>query len=367
MDEHELQQRLHRAVEGATPDSARLWENVMDASEHARKTRNAKRTGIALAVLAFAIATPIAVMLAGSDSGEIAGPGPSESPSASPTGEPVPVGGVAYIDTELNLTFPIPDGWKVTEFEGHRTAAPEGVPAPPEDGDTVYFSAAYDDLAPAGKEGREATTFASLDAERVETARATWIYVPEWPASPLCPTCSDGPITLWWEASTSEMRAQYEDAATSILDGARPLYTDDGLAAIAAASAKTRRGTIGEDVAINDAVLTVAAFNDTRAWVADYGMFITDDAMQQYIDLEMPDGSSRRDFPEQWFLETYEIVSSDAADANSFEIVVEVTFVKYDGDNEETFVATERLFVGPGPDTSGTRRDFVVRGVVDES
>jgi hypothetical protein len=372
MDDRELHDRLHRAVQGASPDSAQLWENVMTASEHARKVRNAKRTGIAMTLLAFAIATPIAIKLAGSspDENNCAGGGGNgtTSPTPSPSEAPAPSATGGYVDQELNVSLAIPEGWRMSEFEGHRTLYPQHLKAPPQDGDTAYVSLAWGDLAPRG--GREDTTFAGLPAQTVATENGNWIVVPNWPVSPYLNVVDPLELSIWFEASTSELADEHTEGAESIFDSIQPLWgTDGSFNDSLYAGFQTRRGAATSDVELNGATAAVAGFMDTRAWVEDYGTFITDEAMQQYIDLEMPDGTSRRDFPEKWFLDSYRIVSADAADANSWEIVVEIHFVKYGetAADEERATISERLFVGPGTATDGTERDNVIRGVVDEA
>jgi hypothetical protein len=58
----------------------------------------------------------------------------------------------------------------------------------------------------------------------------------------------------------------------------------------------------------------------------------------------------------------WDFVSVNAADASSFEVKVRV---REKGAGGET-THTETLFVGPGPDTQGTQRPWVVRGVTKE-
>jgi hypothetical protein len=363
MDEHELQQRLHRAVDGSAPDSAQLWENVMDASEHARKVRNAKRTGIGLAVLAFAIGTPLAINLANNapEEGDLVGPGGSDTPTATatPTLDP---SYTSYVDTELNVTFPIPKDWEVAEFEGHRTVAPGYLPAPPQDGDTAFMSMTFGDLGPT--DGREPTTFAGMPAEEVTEDRQHWIVVAEWPSSPFCDGCT-GPVSFWSDASTASLLANHQDGFDLIFDNLEPLYDASGaLAEIDAPDLKARRGTVSHtdsSVAINDAVITTTAFMDARTWMNPVETYATQEAIDaigsEYASAEPPENG-------EWYIETFDVTAAEQADANSWQITVALTRVNYGRhpEDERRMVSIETLFVGPGEAADGTQRANVIRG-----
>jgi hypothetical protein len=58
-------------------------------------------------------------------------------------------------------------------------------------------------------------------------------------------------------------------------------------------------------------------------------------------------------------LSSYQLISVEAADANSFEVAVSVT-------DKEGATRTETLFVGPGESLDGTALAFAIRGAVGE-
>jgi hypothetical protein len=58
-------------------------------------------------------------------------------------------------------------------------------------------------------------------------------------------------------------------------------------------------------------------------------------------------------------LSSYQLISVEAADANSFEVAVSVT-------DKEGATRTETLFVGPGESLDGTALAFAIRGAVSE-
>ena len=58
----------------------------------------------------------------------------------------------------------------------------------------------------------------------------------------------------------------------------------------------------------------------------------------------------------------WEIVSVEAADANSFEVKVEIREQPAGGKVKASF--NETLFVGPGPDLKGQQRPWIIRGAM---
>ena len=60
----------------------------------------------------------------------------------------------------------------------------------------------------------------------------------------------------------------------------------------------------------------------------------------------------------------WDLVSVEAADANSYEVKVAVREQPAGGKGERSF--TETLFVGPGPDLRGRQRPWIVRGAMRE-
>ena len=374
MDERELHRRLKDAVEGAQPDSARLWEAVMEESTYAQKQRNARRTAIVMTVLAFAAATPIAIGLLQSDNGQIAND-PTTPPPTDTTATPTPLRlAPARIDTQLNVVFTLPKDWRYSEFEGHRTAVPKALPMPPQDGDTAVIQMTFGDLAP--KDGRSETKLAGVPAERIDGARAGWI-VAEWPASPLCSVCEDGPITIWWEASTDELWTEHEATFDEIVASIRPLFDGSGrLAEFEEGVLHGRRGMVSSPGTANEAIVTVVDFLDRRMWMDDLEAVLSAEGKQAYDELTLaPDCPTERRLEPiecmpgsvEGVATGYTIIHAEAADANSHEILAEIRYTKRAGDDStSTVTVRERMFVGPGTALDGEDRAFLIRGVVDE-
>lgn len=369
MDERELQKRMKDAVSGANPDSAKLWENVMDGTNQAHKSRNAKRTAITLTVLAFAAAAPFAIGLLGSDDSGFAEPDNSNSPTPSPTettATPTPnLITSSYVDTQLNVTFVVPPDWRISEFEGHRTIVPEGLPMPPQDGDTAVMQMTFGDLAP--KQGRVETSFSGYPAHTVKDGLTEWIVV-DWPASPLCTVCDAGPISIWWEASNEALWDEYQSGFDTMRTSLTPLFDADGeVADVAAAEILTRRGTVAAGVEMNSALATTIDFLDRRMWMDTFRPVLSAEGKAAYKSLP-PFGphEEARLAPVQLSPSSYRIGSIEAADANSFEIQAEVRYVDYSTEDSNTlYGSNETMFVGPGTSLDSVSRNFVIRGVAE--
>ncbi len=102
----------------------------------------------------------------------------------------------------------------------------------------------------------------------------------------------------------------------------------------------------GVDDAGVEALIAVGSFMDARVLGSGAEAFLTDEAREIYPD-EIP----------LYDVAEFEVGDSLGADANSFEITVEV--VDDDGD-----VRTETMFVGPG-EIDGDPSPFAIRGAVD--
>lgn len=364
MDDMELQHRLKNAVSGAEPDSAQLWENVMEESAHARKMRNAKRTALTLTVLALAVAVPVSVGLLNSEPGEIAGPGGDPTPS--PTQEPIPVLNRQFVDTQLNVMFDLPGGWRVTEFEGHRIAAPKDFMGRGEEMPPTSLQIAFGDLAP--QQGRTSTTFAGLPAEEVAGETSHWVVV-DWPASPLCPQCDEGPISVWWESRSGEWESAQPDFEV-ITDSIEPLFQEDGsIAEATGAEITTRRGKIAAGTEMSIDLATAIDFLDQRIWMSnDLDHLLTTEARGDYSEMTVgfeSDKEPRLDVKE-WMPTQFTILSADQVDANSSEIVAKITYEKWESfDSAANITEKERMFIGQGTSVSG-RTGSVIRGAMDD-
>ena len=61
---------------------------------------------------------------------------------------------------------------------------------------------------------------------------------------------------------------------------------------------------------------------------------------------------------------SWELLSAEAADANSYEVKVVIRELPAGGKGERSF--TETLFVGPGPDLRGRQQPWIIRGAMRE-
>lgn len=86
--------------------------------------------------------------------------------------------------------------------------------------------------------------------------------------------------------------------------------------------------------------------------------FLSPTALEQYGPgkLSLTGGADGRGFT-RW-----ELLSLNAADANSWEVKVRLF---YPGGTEGDVQRDETLFIGPGPDTSDTQRVWIVRGATE--
>ncbi len=86
--------------------------------------------------------------------------------------------------------------------------------------------------------------------------------------------------------------------------------------------------------------------------------FLSPTALEQFGPggLSLTGGADGRDFT-RW-----ELLSLNAADANSWEVKVRLF---YPGGTEGDVQLDETLFIGPGPDASDTQRVWIVRGAME--
>jgi hypothetical protein len=124
--------------------------------------------------------------------------------------------------------------------------------------------------------------------------------------------------------------------------------TDAPTTTAPATSPTTEPATTGPADEVEEPEATIRSFLDAR---------LRGEGAEEYL---TETGSEI--FPEDialYDLSSYQLVSVEAADANSFEVVVSVT-------DAAGAVRTETLFVGPGESVDGNALAFAIRGAVSE-
>lgn len=329
----------------------------MAGSDRARRVRTAKRTLAGVAVAALAIAIPVAMNFAASDTDpNFAEPGggvPRSEPSAIRTTTD-PRQDRNYSDTRLNIAVQLTAEMARGEFEGHVDFHPAVLPGPVEGGDTAFVEVFIGDEQIAfGSEGNRAVpdTIGGVPARRLDSTtdgggpKSVWL-VPNWvrhssQAGAACCADPSPSLVIVLQASTPALGIEYEATLRTIVSS---ISTAEGV--ISSLPIQTRRGFINESVDLaTTPALTVATFMDDRFSMDDPERLLTEEAKRQYAAKELPTSDPWLTAGTYGYFTSYTITSVEAVDANSFEATV---VFGYQDQRERVTTINETIFIGPG-------------------
>jgi hypothetical protein len=313
-----------------------------------RRIRRSHRIRAALATAGGAAAIVAAVVVVPSVLNK---PGLTPQPPATegPTSPPVSEDTSVFRNERDGYWLQYPKDWRFGEFEAHVSFQPPGLPGIEEGGETfaaeLWVDAGrFDDAERTGSGSRDAT-IAGRPAKVVETGYGC-------PKNGPCPVASPSVLIVTLQATLSDepLWDRYGDLAIKLAESIR---LNNASTTPTENDVKTRRGAVAAGVPYDSATSSVVRFMEARIEAGGAEPWITSNAKQQYdrhegrLSLYSPD--------EKTSYVSYRLVSRAGVDANSFEYVVQISYIKVvgGGTSEERWNFQETLGVGPGTNAQG--------------